>query len=125
MKLAIAMIAIGMVLACVGLWRLAAELRNPLQRQRETMRDPNRVVVISDSEKHYDVPAAVSAFFACSDINTILDGDRILYQNEPHTGFVIVDGQRFDCRAIQERSTTIKLGTIEPGESKEVSVLVR
>ncbi len=90
-----------------------------------TMRDRQRVVVISDAEKHYDAPAAVNAWFACSDINSVqvkvgTETYAILYAQEPWTGHVSLEGARFSCAAMW--TPPVELGTIGPGEQKSFTI---
>lgn len=121
--------AVGGVLIMYLPW---SKPESDTERQKREMRNPDRVITITNKDKHYDVPSPVNAFFACSDINMILDkndpiGDTILYQQEPWTGHVVVDGQKFSCRAAWD-ATSRHSGTIdrlEPGESVSIPIPLR
>lgn len=89
----------------------------------------DRVVDVPNTDKAYDVPTQVNAWFACGDINMLVpaagssaDFDTFLCERRPHDGSIRIDGQLIHCSG--ETGTTTQLGTIQPGESKTITVEV-
>jgi hypothetical protein len=80
-----------------------------------------------------DVPVEINRFFACYEINTLVpeagfdvDSDQFLCQRSPQDGFVKFGDKVYSCKQEQDDSPaqTFNLGTIQPGESKTVTIPV-
>lgn len=96
---------------------------------------PDRVVVIQNKDKAYDVPAQINGFFACGDINRLIpepervDGhdvwdDSFLCEREPPDGSIEIDGHRFSCAQENEGAQHVNVGDLAPGESKGFTITV-
>lgn len=92
---------------------------------------PDRIITVPGSAKAYDVPTNINAYFACDAINMLVpaadsgaDSDVFLCERAPHDGSVKIDGHVINC-AGESLGTRIDLGTIEPGESKSITVEVK
>jgi hypothetical protein len=89
---------------------------------------PDRIIDVPNKLKAYDVPTAVNAFFACDDINMLVpeksewvDDDVFLCERKPPTGSIRIDGRVINCGG-QPRQQEQNLGTLEPGESKTITI---
>lgn len=93
---------------------------------------PDRVINIPDRSKAYDVPTQVNAFFACDDINMLVPepekynghdvfSDVFLCARRPADGYILIDGQKISCSG-QDMGRPVNLGTIEPGETKSLTI---
>lgn len=95
---------------------------------------PDRVVKIAHGPyqegdpRKGDVPAVINVWFLCDDINRLVpppgaeDSDTFICRREPADGFVEYEGKKYSCAQSAEGDQKQELGTIEPGESKTVTV---
>lgn len=90
----------------------------------------DRVIEIRNRDKSYDVPTQVNAWFACGDINMLVpekgyaDSDVFICERTPPDGSIKIDGHTIKCAGEPQGQKT-ELGTIQPGESKTITVPIQ
>ena len=91
---------------------------------------PDRVVEFPHGD-YRDVPITINAYFACGAINTLIpepssfhDSDEFYCEREPADGYIVLGGHKISCAGSDQGGTTTNLGTIQPGETKTLTLPV-